>query len=372
VRHELALLVVVILVATVMTHRSRRLMLGALVFPALYALAGTAYHRDALWLLHYPPTTLYPMPNNPVWEPVTAGGLLDNLFSVTPVVALCFCLRPRRLTAIERTLLAYAVGWLFLATVLPTFRLANFGFSPRYAVQVLPAVALLSARAVEPWVSGERAGIVDFLSPALLALVWVLAGLGQPLVVGPVLVVYAGVLCAARFRRGTATLGGLVALSAMGPWLPMRLGIVREELGPYLPAMAAWLRSHPERARGAVYTNSPLLAFYLEGSGGIRGVDVRFMMGVDQYFDVIEMSDPANGQRAALRRMIALDLYGRGVTPDTLSPGSVPDDATFALRRDRRLGFLLPDATWSPHLEPLEEGSQYRILRFVAAPTVPP
>jgi hypothetical protein len=325
VRHELAFLVAVVLVRTVVTDRSRRLILGAFAFPALYGLAGAIYHRDALWLLHYPPTTLHPMPNNPVWEPFSVAKLLDTLVSITPAIALCAFVRPKRLGPIERTLLAYTVGWLFLACVLPVFRLANFGFVPRYAVQVLPAVALLSTRAVEPWLEARR-------------------GLG------------------------TAASVGIVALSAMGPLLPLRFEISWRELAPYLPAMATWLRQHPEQARGPVYTNSPLLSFYLDGAGGVPGVDVRFMMGVDQYYDVVEMSDAANGQRDALRRMIPLDLYGHGVAPDTLAPASVPDDATFVLRNDKRLGLLLPDATWAPHLEPLEEGSGYRVLKFSAAP----
>jgi len=368
VRHELAFLVAIVLVRTVLTDRSRRLILGTLAFPTLYALAGALYHRDLLWLLHYPPTTLYPMPNNPVWEPVSTVGLLDNLFSITPVVWLCFGVRLRRLAPIERTLLAYTVGWLLLASVLPVFRLANFGFSPRYALQVLPAVALLSARAIEPWLAGERAGLRDLLSPALLFLIWVCAWFGHALIVGPVLVVCAGVLGLAWRRHGEAATAGIVALAALGPWLPIRLGITRNELAPYLPAMALWLREHPGEASGPVYTNSPLLGFYLQGVGGVRGADVRFMMGVDQYFDVVAMSDAANGQRDALRRMIPLDFYGHGVTPDALTPESVPDKATFALRRDSRLGLLLPEATWTPHLEPLEEGPRYRILRFTASP----
>jgi hypothetical protein len=94
------------------------------------------------------------------------------------------------------------------------------------------------------------------------------------------------------------------------------------------------------------------------------------MMGVDQYFDVIAMSDAANGQRDALRRIIPLDFYGHGVPPDALTPESVPENATFALRLDSRLGLLLPDAIWAPHLEAVEEGPRYRILRFSTAPAV--
>jgi hypothetical protein len=92
------------------------------------------------------------------------------------------------------------------------------------------------------------------------------------------------------------------------------------------------------------------------------------MMGVDQYYDVVEMSDAANGQRAALRRMVLRDFYGHGVTPDDLRPESVPAGAIFALRRDSRLPMLLPEATWQRQLELLEEGARYRIMRFAVSP----
>jgi hypothetical protein len=366
VRHELAFLVAVFFLWMALVERRRAPLLGTLVVPVVYTVAGVLYHRDPLWLLHYPPTTLLPMPNNPVWEPVSARQFLINLFSISPVIAICFSARLQRLTPVERTLFAYALGWLVLVTVLPVFRLANFGFSPRYALQVLPAIALLSGRAVEPWLEGERARWFDWLVPLLLFLIWLGTGRDDQLVVVPVLLISAAVVSSAWLRRRRAAVGWAFVLAALGPWLPMRLGIARAEAAPYLPAMANWLRVHPEQARGPVYTNSQLLASYLEGSGHVPGADVRFLMGVDQYFDVVQMSDQHNGQREDLRRAMRLDLYGHGVTPDAVAPESMPEDATFALREDRRLEMLLPAATWTRHLELLESGPGYRIMRLVA------
>ncbi len=92
---------------------------------------------------------------------------------------------------------------------------------------------------------------------------------------------------------------------------------------------------------------------------------MRFLVGVDQYFDIVMMSNPANGQRAALERVSAQSFNGtRAVLPPALVPGAIPEGAWVAVRRDARLEMLLPSATWGPHLQPLEQAS-FRVFRYV-------
>lgn len=364
VRHELALLAAIFFVRAVVMDRSRRLAAGILVFPVLFTLAGVVYHRDPLWLLHFPPTTAVPMPGNPVWAPVTPSTTLENLLSVSPLAALAFAVRLRQLRPVERTLMLFAAVWLVLLTVLPIWRVGNFGFVARYALQLLPALALFASRALDRWREGERPGLADVAFLAGLFVLWLVP---HQLLVGVALAL-AGVIAVfvlARTGRANAAVVASVLLACAGPALPNDEQLTTAKSASYLAPMTEWLRDGQARTSKPIYTNAHLLAAHLGSAAALPGVDVRYLVGVDMNYDLIHLTDPANGQTAAIRALAKRELYGRGVLPDTLDPERIPDGALFLLRTDPRVVLLLPPARWSSHLVPLETRRSFGVYRFV-------
>src|SRR5262245_27437506 len=108
VRTEMAALLVVLVVHAIVIERNPRFVIGAMLFPLAYALAGAAYHHDILWMVHYPPQTPA-NPDNPMWQGIPIGPrfFLGFVLAVTPVAGLLPWVRFRRLHALERTLIAY-------------------------------------------------------------------------------------------------------------------------------------------------------------------------------------------------------------------------------------------------------------------------
>ncbi len=369
VRHELALATALFAAHAVVVERRPLTLLGALAFPCAYGLAGALYHHDLLWVLHFPGTTVYPMPNNPIWEPFEWAKLLHCLVGVSPLIAFAFGTRPSRLRALERTLLVFAATLLAITTVLPIWRVANFGFLPRYALQVLPAVAILASRAAERWLDDGRCSLADAVVPLLLVAPCLEAHQPPLSLALPVLGAYALALAAAVARRTAASVAVMLALVLAGPLLPVLTEVPARERAPFLPALTAWLDDHRDLLRGTpLYTNVPLLARHLERRPGLDAVDVVFTVTPDQIYDFDHLANAANGQRATLKRLLTVDLNGRGVTPDELTPDRVPDGALFAVRFDERLGLVLPDAVWASHLTTLVENRDphagFRVMRF--------
>lgn len=378
VRHELALFSALFFLRGVVVDRRRSFIVGALAFPSLYWLSGALYHGDLIWLVHYPPSTLFPMPGNPMWVPVSSGAVVESLLSITPLIGLAFALPYRELSRIERALLGYVVLWLILSTVLPVWRIANFGYVPRYALQVLPMLALLTARGLESWIQGEPPAFVALLVPVFLAGAFVASGFAHAGAAAPALLATCGALALVHLERGRAAVVVALALVAAGPLLGLKTQVSARELGGGLPAMTDWVRAHSgevmsadgdEAIRGPIYTNSPLLATHLEGAGGLPGLDVRFMVGVDQYYDLIQMSNEGNGQRQALRRLARGWFYGRGVPPGELSPETMPAGAVFVLRDDQRLPLLMRPEIWDGKVRTVFEGERFKVLRVALDPS---
>jgi hypothetical protein len=373
VRHELALFAVILAAYALCVERRPMMVVGALAFPCAYAAAGALYHRDELWMLHFPGATLYPMPGNPVWEPFEWRKLLHCLVAVTPLIAFAFGTRPPRLGGLERALLVFAATLLSVTTILPIWRVANFGFLPRYALQALPAVALLANRTAARWLEDGRCSLADDVFPVLLGVACIEAGYASSELAIPVLGACVIALALAHARRAAAGVAVMTALTIAGPLLPVHTEIPAHELAPYLPALTGWLRDHRAVLRGTpLYTNVPLLARHLERSHDFDGVDVLFTVTPDQIYDFDQLGDADNGQRATLKRLVGVDMNGRGVVPDALTPERVPDGALFAVRLDRRLSLLLPDATWKSHLATLAERRDpepgFRVMRFHREP----
>ncbi len=343
VRFELAVLVVVFVAYDLLVERRRALLAGALVFPLAYALAGALYHHDPLWWIHYPPSLGGAVPGNPVWDAihVSPSVAVNALAAVTPLAALALLAPVRRLAGAERAVLAYALANWALILLLPVWRIFNFGYSPRYALQSLPFAALMVGRAVEALAeararAGETALLVGALAAAWLAArgdggtaaLWVVLG-------------YAAIVLLARasFARGAAV--AALALAAAGPLLLHgETQVGREGKTPWLDGVAGWLRAH--RGARPIYTNANLLSTALGGDA-----EVRFLVGTDQWYELTHLANPHNGQRAALERLLRRSFYGRAVLPSELAPASLPPDALLVLVDDVRLPLAMPPTVWA-------------------------
>lgn len=365
VRHELVLFAAVLVAHEALVRRNIRFVAASAVFPALYAAVGAFYHHDALWLIHYPPTTMFPMAGNPIWEPVDAGGALVGLLAVSPVALLALAAPWRAMQPVERWLIGYALGWLSLSALMPIWRLANFGFVPRYMLVIVPAVALAAGRSLEAWLEGRPALGRALMATAALAALCYYAGERLTAVALPVLVGCCLALTAAVLHRYAAAAAAVALIVVSGPFLRVPTQIPHAELARYLPEVAAWFREHPAERANVIYTNVPLLAAYLDGAGNVPGLDVRFLLGVDLAWDIENMTSVVSGQREKLPAVLAAGNFNgaRGVLPQDLTPQTVADGSLFVFRRDGRLELLMPPQIWSRHLVSIVD-DEFRILRF--------
>jgi len=238
-------------------------------------------------------------------------------------------------------------------------RLANFGTSPRYSMAILPALGLLAERVLEPWWEGERPRGLALAAIGVFAL-WLATRQSDAVTVTVLLAAYALLLTAAAGRRGTAALALAVGLVVAGPLLTIRRDVGRTVTAPFLDPMLDWLQAHPEQLTGPLLTNSQLLAAFAEQR--LPDLDIRFVAGSDISGDMTQLSNPANGQRQAILRLCATDLYGRTLFAP-IDPDDVPPGALLALRVEKRLPLLLPEAVWGPRLEILADTPLFRIAR---------
>jgi len=369
VRHELSLFAAVMIIRALFFTRSPRFVIGALLFPLFYGVLGGIYHHDPIWLVHYPPSTLFPMPNTPIWVYFSYSGLLRGLLSLSPLLPLIFCCPLSRVTPIERWLLGYAVAWLGLAMLLPAWQIANFAFVPRYMMVVVPVIALAVGRSIEAWRDGEARLGSAAAATILLCIFLAASNFTDTAAVGAVIAGSLVALITAYSGRNALAATLLTSLLAIGPCLGIPTEIPRRELAPYLTHLADWLRSHPEHTGGPIFTNVPLLAAYLDGAARLPGKDIRYMIGVDQAFDMEHMTSTQSGQRGVIHEMMAAGKFNgaRGVLPDQVTPDQIPDGALFVFRHDRRLELLLPPEVWAPHFVDLYN-EDFRIATFVSAP----
>jgi hypothetical protein len=361
IRFELAVFSFLIGLYALTSPRERPALLGVALFPVVYGIAGAFYHGDPLWLVHFPPSAPYD-PSNPVYRHQLIGfqHLLEPALAVTPAAAIVAALPLGRLLRLERVVLIYAVAAITAVHILPMFGIGNFGASPRYSVHVLPALALLLGRAVEPWWEGDRLDASRLCAVLLLA-VWVATRQIDARIVVPIVLAYAAVVAAARFGRGRLAVMLAVALASAGPLLPIRFEVGRALTASYLDPMVEWLDEHPEQSAAPIYTNSQLLAPFLEGRGRPPGT-VFFVIPIDATREEVLTNDQ-NGQRQRLLRLAREDFYGKSIA-GPLTPDDLPANALLALRVESRLPLLFPDEVWAPHLEVLAESPHYRIARL--------
>ena len=308
-----------------------------------YWLAGSVYHRDALWLLHFPPTTLGPMPDNPI----SAGrhiGLQYLLFiqlfrharSRLRVDGRCETALSRRAHVGD---IRVDVRGPLLLPSLPQDGHRTDG-APFHADTARDRTA--AARAVETWLDGAGSSRRLMLISAALVAIWTASQNHT------------------RSRRGADTRGvclccvvgatraghfaGAAALAA-GLGLLLPLGELTTPV--YFQPALAWLRAHPDEIRGAtIYTNSQVMPFGIN-TAGVAESDPKFIVGPDIVWELDELTNPANGQQDAIMRLAATKCYGDSVMADAISPDTIAPRSIFVLRRDPRLPLTLPDRVWA-------------------------
>lgn len=359
VRSELAVVALATL-ALALVSRRPRLALGLAIWPVVYGLSGAVVHADALWMLHFPPALPEPMHDNPFWAEhhrvASLGDLAATLLSISPVVVLVPLLRVRSLGTIERWLGGSALVLALALVLLPRWQVFNFDQSPRYLLPVLPFVALAVARVAEAgWEGGRWAGA------------WLVVAAGLSIAAhragGPIAgIVAVGAMAIAvalaRAGRGRVASAVVLALLAIGPSAFMAgARIDRRSQLPHLDEIATRLREREgELEHRPIYTNEPALAAYLQRSGGLPAARVFYLVQADQDHELTRLTDPHNGQRAAIRDALRRGFYGTPVFPDELDPARVPEDALFVLTRDPRLSLVMPDEVWSERLKVLHPG----------------
>ena len=365
-RSELAPFSIVMWLYMTLVERNRGVTLGAMIFPVLYGISGAAYHRDLFWLLHFPPTASSGMSDNPIWgvQKIGAGYLLAVLLQVTPTIGLAVAVRARRLSPVEVALLVFAALSLVLLSVLPFVGLGNFGPVARYSMQPLPVLALLVARVVEPWVEGRRASWRLYLLPAALAAIWAVSHGPPAMVAVPILAAYLAIAVLASRGWGRAAACAVALAAGLGLALP------RDEMRTpslFTPALA-WLNDHPREVHGAtIYTNSPVMPFGIASAANLVDTDVRFIVAPDTMWEIIELSNPENGQRDALQRIARAELFGPSVSWSELSPDSMPPKSLFLLRQDPRTPSVMPDAVWAGRLDRIGGDQHFTVARVVPA-----
>lgn len=363
IRYECAVFSVVLALYVFYRHRSRVFLAGCAAWPLAYLASGALYHRDILWFLHYMPNVSKLTPDNPVWMGEFArhdiGTGVLALAMVSPAVFFLLLVRRSRLVGVEKALGAFTAVFfgLFLAThvsprdIGPAFAL---GFSSRYAVVPVIAVGLLLGRALEALEREAAPRLRDTAAAAaLLGLGWLLRtrGLVAPLWAAA----STGALVAAS--RGGATrlaLASVITLLVGLPW-SFREALVqafpmRDER---LDQAASWLEANRGAIGAEIYTNHKMLGPYLARTGRLAGVRVRFMLAADHHYELVHLTNDANGQRDAVIDVVPRAVFGDVVMPDALLPSKVPAGTTFVLIDDARTKLILPPETWASRLSPL-------------------
>ncbi|HEX8795349.1 MAG TPA: hypothetical protein VF765_30580 [Polyangiaceae bacterium] len=375
IRYELAVFVAVWLAWHVIARRRWSALAWAAAFPLAYLAAGALYHRDILWAIHFPPSAP-PQGSNRLWSSVHAEGSLGQIVAridlVTPLAAVALLAPWRSMRGAERAAAVYGAVYLLALNVLPSFQIVNFDYSARYSLEVLPVVALLVARVAGSW--GERRAW-HWADALTLGVVLLLAlrvrATSDSNIELALAVIFAVAVVLGRTVSPLAATLTLCTVALASPAVMWKR--VRDQgygPSPVLASTAGWLRSHPESVSGRrVYTDSSCLASYLEATG-MTDVDVRYLEGPDQAYEIAALTDARNGQRDAVLRLVARTFYGRPELLGDARAGDLPDGSLFVLSEDARLPSRL-SADVRRHLRALsvERGLHVSVLDLTAPPS---
>ncbi len=363
VRYESGILAVTFFIAAITTPSLRRMAIGLAVFPTLYLAAGALYHADALWVAHWPPS---------ITDPVAALGhltpyahhnpatLVRALLSVSPAVVVLAIVPFQRLSALERTLFIFVALFVlaFGAThvaVLPIGPFFVLGYSERYAIAVLPALAVLAARAAEPAAPGEpgwRGSLGACLGLIVCGVFVRFAYSERALLLALVAPTLALAFAASRAR--TLAPWPLLILALAGPmtaapWLDQGGFRSRRE---ELRQMVALLDQHAPDRTGTIYTSSELLRAYLARTRDPRSRHITYFVQPGQTFELDVLTSSRHGQRPAVRALLLEAVFGPVVAVGRLSPATVRPADRF-LVQDAHGKDALPAATWGASLQSL-------------------
>jgi hypothetical protein len=272
----------------------------------------------------------------------------------------------RSVSSVERVLFGFAVLFFaaFVVTHLgprdigPAFTL---GFSSRYAVVPLVAVALLLGRVVEALEADEHARMRDTVAAAaFLGVGWLFRASSVVLLLTSAAV---GTFVAAARERATRLSVALAVAFLVA--LPLHL---QDELLTSFPVrdgtveqVAAWLEANPPEAD--VYTNHKLLVPYLRRTDRSIAARTKFMLAVDHQFELVHLSNPANGQRAAVLDAIPKAVFGAVVTPEALDGSAVPVGTLFVIIEDVRTKEILPPERWDKQLQSIHQGLGFSVFK---------
>lgn len=343
IRYELAVFVAIWLAWDLLDRRRWSVVAWAAAFPAVYLAAGALYHRDLLWAIHFPPSAP-PQGSNRLWSSVHASGSLGHIVAridlVTPLVAAALLAPWKSLRGPERAAAACGAVYLLALNALPSFQIVNFDYSPRYSLEVLPVVALLVARVAGAW--RERPAWGAWADAAVVAAV-LLVAYRVRVTTGSSIEIALAVLLAAtvvvgRTLSARAATAALCALALAAPAVMWsRLQDHGYGTSPLLEGASDWVRGHPEAVSGhRVYTDISCLASFMDTTG-VTGIDVRYLEGADQAYEIAALTDGRNGQRDAIQRLVGRTFYARPEILGDARARDLPDGSLFVLSQDARL-----------------------------------
>jgi hypothetical protein len=334
VRFELGLLTMA-LAAGAATRGSRwRFLAGVAAVPFAYFAAGALYHGSPWWFVTFPPAWAYA---DPAVHTVAAasvsgisvGALMRSLGLTLPALPLLLVPRTSHggRPVVDMVLEAYVVTFIAAITLLPLAHIA-FGFSDRYYLTALPAVALLAARAVDA-IAAANGGGSHRTARAVVAAICAVGAAGAR----------AWGLVVMSSVAAVATTG---ARMAGGPRVAATAALMLVVLGLTLPpgyqghaelrTITAWLRAHrSELGAATVYTNFKLLSAFASRSGDTPGFDIAGLIQPDMRLELLEWSNPANGQQERIWGLVHDVFYGRGADPRDIVEGRAPAGSLLVL-----------------------------------------
>jgi hypothetical protein len=128
-------------------------------------------------------------------------------------------------------------------------------------------------------------------------------------------------------------------------------------------SVTQWLEEHAPP--GEIYTNHQLLAPYMVRQGHPLASRTKFMLAADHQFELVHLSNPANGQRAAVLDAIPKAVFGAVVYPEELDPARVRPGTWFVLINDVRTDQILPPERWKSRWKSITETDGIRVYELL-------
>ncbi len=349
-RYEFALAVALIGLHLALDPKTRWAVAGLAAGPALYLLAGAAYHHDALWWLHFPPTLARPLPGLDV-----EGIFPRSLSQVVVVLAQLSLVSAAWLLplgassasvdpAVRRVRVALLVT-LAAMVLVPFARVLNFEHSPRYLAAVLPFTALLAGHWITAPVPTRRRSLA--LGAILLAALSITlalrpTGLSTGAIVVALLVPLAAWIPTPSVRALlliAACVGSLVLTERAAPLAR------HSRAGPHTLAAARWVRDHADGR--AIYTNSQHLAMTLAARDPLP--PPRYLVAFDIQMELLALLNVRNGQRDAVLRAVSPHLYGEAAWVCEFVRRPPPPGSLFVINHDNRIHHYFPLSLLEQH-----------------------